>query len=78
MSKKEEEFVVMSQDLAGFDICGWRHLNGAIQIGEQTNKRFIKDWPEAVYHNGNIFTLEEVKRGIVDSEGAIYECAIYA
>ena len=58
---------------SGFDMGGWRHPKGHIQLG----KYCIPDWPEEITVFGNRYELEEVKYGSYDPAGAQWENAIY-
>jgi len=73
-----DDFELLSGELAGFDLSGWRQVNGVIEL-RGTKKRFIAAWPDIIYLLGNTYTLEDVIKGNVNQDtGAIFESAQYA
>jgi len=68
-------FVLQINELASFDLCGWKQLNGVIKLN---SGRFIRKWPEEIYFMGGMFVLEEIELGKINQEtGAVFECAMY-
>lgn len=71
--KQLEDF---QNSIAGFELCGWRQVNGTIKLN---TKKYIADWPEEIELYGTVYTKEDVIKGNLDERtGAQHENAIYA
>ena len=63
-------------DIAGFDLVGWRHSKEKLVIGatskDDKKGTTMKNFPEEVSLNGNIYTLEYTKEQGDGLEWGIY------
>lgn len=74
-----DNFEIRDGELSGFGLCGYRQLNGTIQMrGFFGNGRFIADWPKEIHFHGVTYTLEDVIKGKVNEDtGVQWENAEY-
>jgi len=70
----EPEYAIHGQDVAGFDLCGWKLKDGSIQLESGS---IIAKWPSEVELLGNTYTLEEVSGNEPDEQGRIFQNAMY-
>lgn len=73
------DFELKKGDLAGFDLGGYRQINGTIKLSNFFHrKRYIKAWPEEISLHGVTYTLENVVDGAVNEKtGELWQNAIY-
>ena len=70
----EPNYALHGQDLAGFDLCGWKLADGSIELASGST---IAKWPKEVEMLGNTYTLEEVSGDVLMDDGRIFQNAMY-
>lgn len=62
-------------DLAGFDLAGWKHPDGTVSLHDQQ----ISEFPKEISCLGNVYCLEEVKEcgKRREEDGAVFCNALY-
>lgn len=73
------DFEIRDGEVTGFGLCGYRQLNGTVQMsGFYGKSRFIDDWPKEITFHGCTYTLENVIKGKVNElTGVQWENAEY-